>query len=57
MNQIFKALAHPVRRQILSLLRAGPMTSGALLEPFDMAWPSLTGHLKVLKTAGLVHAE
>lgn len=33
------------------------MTSGALLEPFDMAWPSLTAHLKVLKGAKLVQAE
>ncbi len=57
MNQIFKALSHPVRREILSLLRDGPMTSGELLEPFDMKWPSLTGHLNVLKSAGLVHAE
>ncbi|MBL1430870.1 MAG: helix-turn-helix transcriptional regulator [Robiginitomaculum sp.] len=57
MNNTFKALAHPVRRQILKMLRAGPLTSGALLEPFDMAWPSLTAHLKTLKAAGLVHAE
>jgi DNA-binding transcriptional ArsR family regulator len=57
MNLTFKALAHPVRRQILSMLRDGPMTSGALLEHFDMAWPSLTGHLKVLKSADLVQAE
>ncbi|MBL4617604.1 MAG: winged helix-turn-helix transcriptional regulator [Robiginitomaculum sp.] len=57
MNHTFKALAHPVRRQILKLLRDGPMTSGALLEPFDMAWPSLTAHLKTLKNAGLIHGE
>jgi len=57
MNYTFKALAHPVRRKILSLLRGGPKTSGALLEPFEMTWPSLSGHLKVLKSAGLVHAE
>ena len=57
MNHVFKALAHPVRRKVLSLLRAGPLTSGALLEHFEVKWPSLTGHLNVLKTAGLVHAE
>jgi len=57
MNKTFKALAHPVRRKVLSLLRDGPMTSGELLEHFDMKWPSLTGHLNLLKEAALVHGE
>lgn len=57
MNQTFKALAHPVRRQILAMLRDGPMGSGDIAEHFDMAWPSLTNHLNVLKKAGLVHGE
>ncbi len=57
MNKTFKALAHPVRRQILGLLRSGPMISGDIAGHFDMAWPSLTNHLNVLKDAGLVHSE
>ncbi len=57
MNKAFKALAHPVRREILSMLRDGPMISGDIATRFDMAWPTMTGHLKVLKEAGLVHAE
>ena len=57
MNNIFKALASPVRRRILSMLREGPMTSGAIAAHFEMTWPSLTAHLNVLKAAGLVHAE
>ncbi|MDQ7019210.1 MAG: metalloregulator ArsR/SmtB family transcription factor [Robiginitomaculum sp.] len=57
MNKTFKALAHPVRREILSMLRDGPMISGDIATRFDMAWPTMTGHLKVLKEAGLVHGE
>ena len=57
MNSTFKALASPVRRRILQLLRDGPMISGDIAGHFDMTWPSLTAHLNVLKKAGLVHAE
>ncbi|REJ76562.1 MAG: ArsR family transcriptional regulator [Acidobacteria bacterium] len=57
MNTIFKALSHPVRRQIVVMLRGGPMSSGQIAEAFDMAWPSVTAHLKVLRRADLVDAE
>jgi DNA-binding transcriptional ArsR family regulator len=57
MNLVFKALAHPVRRSIVAMLRRGPMTSGDIAAAFDMAWPTVTGHLNALKDAGLVDAE
>ena len=57
MNLVFKALAHPVRRSIVAMLRKGPMTSGDIAAAFDMAWPTVTGHLNALKDAGLVDAE
>jgi DNA-binding transcriptional ArsR family regulator len=57
MNLVFKALAHPVRRSIVAMLRNGPMTSGDIAAAFDMAWPTVTGHLNSLKDAGLVEAE
>ncbi len=57
MNLIFKALGHPVRRQIVDMLRNGPLSSGEIADAFDMAWPSVTGHLAALKEAGLVEAE
>ena len=57
MNLVFKALAHPVRRSIVAMLRQGPMTSGDIAAAFDMAWPTITGHLAALKDAGLVDAE
>lgn len=57
MNSIFKALSHPARRRMVEMLRDGPMSSGDIAQAFDMAWPSVTGHLTALKDAGLVEAE
>src|ERR1700761_2846973 len=57
MNRVFKALAHPVRRKIIGMLRARPMLSGEIAQAFDMAWPSVTAHLSTLKNANLVEAE
>ena len=57
MNTVFKALSHPVRRRIIDMLREGPRPSGDIAAAFDMAWPTVTGHLNALKEAGLVEAE
>lgn len=57
MNAVFKALSHPARREIVAMLQKGPLTSGEIAAEFDMAWPSVTGHLAALKEAELVEAE
>jgi len=57
MSAVFKALSHPVRRQIVAMLQKRPMTSGEIAAAFDMAWPSVTGHLAALKEADLVESE
>ena len=57
MNLVFKALSHPARRRIIAMLQKGPLTSGEIASEFDMAWPSVTGHLGALKEADLVEAE
>jgi DNA-binding transcriptional ArsR family regulator len=54
MNEVFKALADPTRREILHLLRRGEMTAGELAERFDMTRPSMSHHFTVLKQADLV---
>jgi DNA-binding transcriptional ArsR family regulator len=56
LETVFSALAHPTRRQILTVLRArgGTMTSGELAERFDCTWPTTTRHLGILTNAGLV---
>jgi len=56
-NTVFKALAHPARRQILALLRQGPKLAGELAVEFDTSWPTMSRHLAVLKEAELVTAE
>ena len=54
MNEAFKALADPTRREILRLLRSGEKTAGELAARFDMTKPSMSHHFAVLKDAGLV---
>ncbi len=56
-NEVFKALGHPLRRQIMTLLRQGPKSSGDLANRFEAAWPTVTRHLNVLKDADLITAE
>ena len=54
LNDVFKALADPTRREILRLLRQGEMSAGELAEHFDMAKPSVSHHFAVLRQADLV---
>lgn len=57
MSDVFEALAHPIRREILKLLRKRPMSAGDLAEHFTIAKPTLSGHFAVLKSADLVTTE
>ena len=57
MNDAFKALADPTRREILRLLRQREMSAGDLAERFDMTKPSMSHHFTVLKQANLVRAR
>jgi len=56
MNEVFKALADPTRREILQLLRRGEMTAGELTERVSsrVSKPSMSHHFSVLKEADLV---
>ena len=52
---IFAALASPVRRELLSMLRdAGPLPAQELAAVFSLTRPTVSEHLKVLREAGLV---
>ena len=57
MNNIFKALNDPTRRQILELLRERDMTAGEIVDKFRISGPSISHHLDLLKQAQLVIAE
>jgi ArsR family transcriptional regulator len=56
-NEVFKALADPTRREILRELRAGERTAGELAELFPLTKSTLSGHFAVLKAADLVQTE
>lgn len=56
-NAVFRALADPTRRQILSMLRDGPLTSGEIASHFDSSWPTISRHLAILSEGGLVAAR
>jgi len=52
---VFEAISHPVRREILEILKDGEMPAASLAEPFKMSFPAISQHLGVLKGAGLVN--
>jgi DNA-binding transcriptional ArsR family regulator len=51
---VFRALADPTRRQILSDLRGGELSAGEIAASFPISGPSISRHLSVLRAAGLV---
>lgn len=53
MDQGFKAIAQPTRRQILELVVREEMTSGDIAAHFELTQPAISQHLKVLTEAGL----
>lgn len=54
LDATFAALADPTRRAILVRLIEGEASVMELAEPFAMSQPSISKHLKVLETAGLI---
>lgn len=50
----YGALAHPIRREVLGALRAGPARVTDLAEPFDVSLAAVSKHITVLESAGLV---
>ena len=49
-----RALADPIRREILNLLKAGKLSAGEICEHFDVTAASISRHLSVLKEADLI---
>ena len=52
-----KALADPIRREILNLLKKGKMSAGEITDHFEVTGASISRHLSVLKDAGLIRDE
>ena len=57
LDEVFRALAHPARRQALMVIhfRGGRVNAGDIAKRFSCSWPTMTRHLGVLRDAGLVH--
>ena len=56
-GDVFGALANPVRRELLEVLRDGPQAAGELANRFALSRPAVSEHLAVLRTARLVTEE
>ena len=54
LQETTKALADSIRRQILNLLKKGPMTAGDIQNNFEVTFASISRHLSVLKDADLI---
>jgi ArsR family transcriptional regulator len=56
-NNLFKALNDPTRRDILKMLQRRDMTAGEIADAFEISKPSISHHLDLLRQAGLVTSE
>ena len=54
LQRTLKALSDPIRREILNLLKSGPMAAGAIAAKFDVTGAAVSRHLSVLKEAELI---
>ena len=54
MQQTLKALADPIRREILNLLKNGRMSAGEITDHFPVTGAAVSRHLSVLKEADLI---
>jgi len=53
-NDTFKALAHPLRRDIVERLSGGGASVGEVSRGFGVSKPTISRHLKLLEEAGVV---
>ncbi|MER6752944.1 metalloregulator ArsR/SmtB family transcription factor [Micromonospora echinofusca] len=54
MDEVAAAIADPVRREILLMLRDEPLSAGQIADRFVISRPAVSRHLRVLREAGLV---
>ena len=54
LQETLKALADPIRREVLNLLKGGRMSAGEICEHFPVTAASISRHLSVLKDADLI---
>lgn len=57
LDDVFAALASPIRRGMLEQLSRGWATVGELSAPYDVSAPAISRHLRLLEKAGLVERQ
>ena len=57
LQKTLKALADPIRRDILNMLKKGPLSAGEIAAKFSVTDASISRHLSVLKEADLIRDE
>lgn len=54
LQNTMRALADPIRREILNMLKSGRMSAGEITERFDVTAAAISRHLSVLREADLI---
>ena len=54
MDDVAAAIADPVRREILVMLREQSLPAGQIADQFSISRPAVSRHLRVLRESGLV---
>ena len=54
LQHTLRALADPIRREILNMLKQGRMSAGEITDHFPVTAASISRHLSVLKDADLI---
>ena len=57
LQKTLKALADPIRRDILNMLKKGPLSAGEIAAKFSVTDASISRHLSVLKDADLIRDD
>jgi DNA-binding transcriptional ArsR family regulator len=56
-ERLFRAIADPNRRRILTILKRGSRTAGEIAERFPISMASMSHHYGILKAADLIRSE
>lgn len=54
---VFKALSDETRLRIIDILSCGPLCACDLLEEFSISQSTLSYHMRILTSSGLIHAQ
>ena len=57
MNDVFKALADPTRREIMLMLVEKPAPINDIAEKFSMSRPAVSKHIRILRDNDLLRIE